>query len=163
MSDPMTVIVSAKAVVAAIKQGAALAKKAGNQEVYAILLDAQEQTLDLREEVLSLRTEGQELRAENARLRQALEKEERLEFHHDTYWLRTAPQTLDGPFSTTPWDERRKLLRMSWSERGVYDAVERVRFHLHENNESKLVPVSFLRANRVPALEEHEEMERDRS
>ncbi len=85
MSDPMTVIASAKAVVAAIKQGAELAKKAGNQEVYAILLDAQEQTLDLREEVLSLRTEGQELRAENARLREALQLQEQVEYEENAY------------------------------------------------------------------------------
>ena len=137
-----------------IKDAVKLAQKLGNVEMTQSLISAQQDALDLM-------TENQKLRGELAQLREVLEKDQQLEFHHDAYWLRTDPQTLDGPFSATPWDERRKLLRMSWSERGVYNAVEKVRFHLHENNESKMVPVSFLRANKVVSLEEHEEMERD--
>ena len=110
MPDPVTAIVSAKAVFAAIKKGIALAKKAGDNEVLEILLDAQEQALDLRDEVLSLRTERQELRAENAQLREALKLQGTVKYDDGAYW--TENEERDGPFCTKCWDADERLIRM---------------------------------------------------
>lgn len=110
MSDPMTVITSAKAVVAAIKQGAALAKKAGNQEVYAILLDAQEQTLDLREEVLSLRTERQDLLEQIKALKESLDVRDALEYKKNCYWRQLQDGSEEGPFCSNCYDSHERLL-----------------------------------------------------
>lgn len=137
-----------------IKDAVKLAQKLGNVEISQALIDAQQAALDLM-------TENQKLRGELAQLREVLEKEHQLEFHHDTYWLRTAPQTLDGPFSATPWDNDKKLLRMSWTDRGTYNNVEMVRFYLRVNNDTVIVPVSFLRTNMVRALAEQEERQQE--
>ena len=114
MPDPVTAIVSAKAVFAAIKKGIALAKKAGDNEVLEILLDAQEQALDLRDEVLSLRTEGQELRAENVRLEEALELQAQVKYEENAYW-RDVDGDRDGPFCLRCLDVDSTLVRLTLS------------------------------------------------
>ncbi len=79
----------------------------------------------------------------------------KVEFHFDAYWTRREDGFLDGPFSAPVWDTERKLIKMHYEQSVDYKDGPRLRFIcLKFGNKDSLVPIEFMKQNRVWPEEE---------
>jgi len=151
--DPVTItgiLAAGNQAMGLLKTAAEALKAAGKPEAVGALAEVQISMMDLLQKQQTLIEENRSLRDRVAQLEEELKVKSELEFHHNSYWRRTSPDSLEGPFSSVNWDVHRKLVRMHTYNRDVFDGVEKVHFYEQHTKDGSWVPAEFLRANGVP-------------
>jgi hypothetical protein len=125
-------------------------KTIGKTEVLNQLLDLQMSMMDILQKQQELISENTSLNTRLREIESAIALQQRLEHHHDFYWIRAEDGALEGPYSPQTWDLDRKLLRMKSGKLGRFDERgDSLAFACEKTKERGLVPVKFLAENRV--------------
>lgn len=89
-----------------IKDAINIVQKAGNLELYKMLLDLQKDANDLLEENRLLKEKIRSI--ENIK-----DMNQNLIFTNNCYYRKSENEKIDGPFCSTCWDNHNKLIRMT--------------------------------------------------
>lgn len=118
----------------------------GRSDLIDPLIALQVAAMDLLKAYQELVEDNQALREQYRTSQDIRQLESRVEFQHETYWLRREDGSLDGPFSTVPWDLERKLVRMHKKSRDHFGhRGECYVFVCPVHGKHSVVPVPFVR------------------
>lgn len=87
------------------KDAVSIAQKADNIELIQKLLDIGNEAQILQQKVI-------DLSKENTKLKEHIQIKDKLKFINNTYILQTENEDDFGPYCTTCWDDRSKLIRL---------------------------------------------------
>lgn len=120
-------------------------KALGKAEIVNKFIEIQLSMMDLLQKHQVLIEDNNKLRNKIHELEKEMKFKKAVEFHFDAYWTRKDDNTLDGPFSKIYWEQKEKLVRLRFKNKGNYgDDGICYQFMDFESTEFANIPENFI-------------------
>jgi hypothetical protein len=149
-----SVVTAGNHAISLLRSVAETLKSSGKADAINQLIEAQLAMMDLLEKHQALQGESDELKRRILELETLIALIPTVQFHFEAYWCVRGNGSLDGPFSTQVWDLDRKLVRMHFVDRVVFDDNLWIRFRCLKVPQYCAIPAEFLKTHNVWSREE---------
>ncbi|MEK7719795.1 MAG: hypothetical protein AAB347_09330 [Bacteroidota bacterium] len=127
------------------KRAYELSKTVANVELKEAIVSLRDECVNIKHENVSLKDELLETKKKNMELRTKLELESSLVFHDDCYWKRTDNEKEDGPYCSSCFDDKKKLVRLLFLDfNPEYSMCPNCKSQIHLLRGRKAEPMQFV-------------------